>query len=1470
MPDRLGHRPLAAKLAKTLQFYIEQALTSKPSTKMNRTFKALRTPTSKDDAFELSWGERFDDSGISWDDLLKSQRVLIVSEAGAGKTYECESKARELFSRGEPAFFLSLESVASSGITATLFGDEHTRFTEWLASSSQLAYFFLDSIDELQLVHGSFKDALRRFAHDIRGALGRATVVITARPVPIDRQAFRDILPVATPVRQEDSQDEFIRIAMDGPSKAKDDDTPASREVELLPLTGPQIIEFARSRGVTNPEALLAAIDAKHAREFARKPQDLIELCDDWREHGGLRAHFEQIQSHVRARLAARPDRREKAELPPAKAQTGAQRLALAVILSRRLTIRYSAGSDGDATGAAPIDPRELLTDWGPNEVLTLLERPIFVEGGYGRVRFHHRSVMEFLAARQIHDLIEAGLLAQSAACRMLFGLTGSNETILRPSMRPLAAWLALLRPDMFERVVKIEPDCLLTQGDPESLTDLQRERALLGFVARYGKGQWRGLEVPNLQVARLAQPDLAGTVKSAWAAGVEAPEVRELLLRLVSAGRMQDCANLVAGVAADATCSDRERFEALLALAALGDSRLAPMVDAIVALAPGWSERLARWVGTMLYPEHVTEAQLVQFLARVRSERRDRGGYADSVARVIKKADISQARLEALLPDLLRLARGGLSAVEEEFQKADGQLEMSSILRALCLRLLDLGSVSETLIEASVLARRSADASASLGKGKTELSALLDSLSDSWRPRVFESDLACVESLGGDPSARYRLVRIVYEGALNYTLERDGPWVQEALADVQMPPERRAVLLHLAAHLYAIEGGLKNSEDALRAAVADSKTLSDELNSIVAASRPSPEFLKMQEEQRKRQERQAKKRADEREAWAQIRRELAEQPALALGPGRRDRTIWNLWLVLRKLGRNGDEGRWDRAFLVSQFGVEITDRLRLALMSYWRDMRPTLRCERRSGEKNTYLVVWSIGLIGIYAEAEDPLWATKLKRREAELAARYALLELNGLPSWLGRLAKEHPTEVEATIGTELLDELLNAGGDAGWHSMVLQSLRSSTQDIAQLLLPRLVAWLAWSGPKLMQLAHSLSSEQKLSQVVGVLLAHAGPEIKGHLKERAAAQVRTAGTGPYLLFWLPVLFSLAPLRGVEAMLAVLATLPVEPNGAAVRIIGSLFSKRTDPGFTDWLSKLAPDHLLQLTLEFHRHVRSEDDLVHDTVFSPGARDFAENGRRYIFDALMKASGPEALRAKLALAADPLFERLRDRIAALAQERLAEEIDSSAWTPAEVATLLSRQELSPKTTTDMAQLLVDRLDDLQELLLRDTSPRAGWASVDDENTLRPMIAHELEVTSRQAYTVDQEAVTADSKETDIRLRAVSGYQATIELKVGEKGRSARDLCDTIDEQLVKKYMAHRDARTGCLLVSVSNPERHWQHPDTGERIDRFGLQALLQKKADEAQQRLGGEARVLARVLDLVPRLPTEKQAAGTA
>ena len=165
--------------------------------------------------------------------------------------------------------------------------------------------------------------------------------------------------------------------------------------------------------------------------------------------------------------------------------------------------------------------------------------------------------------------------------------------------------------------------------------------------------------------------------------------------------------------------------------------------------------------------------------------------------------------------------------------------------------------------------------------------------------------------------------------------------------------------------------------------------------------------------------------------------------------------------------------------------------------------------------------------------------------------------------------------------------------------------------------------------------------------------------------------------------------------------------------------------------------------------------------------------------------------------------------------------------------AELARLYrGREELAPMTSTDMAHLLSDRMDDLLGLMLQDTSPRAAWAMVTDENSLRPAIALQLDQMSRGAYTVDQESVTADGKETDIKFRALSGYQATIELKIGEKSRSGKELRDTIRNQLVNKYMAASNAKSGCPVVTVADATKRWQHPDTGERIDRHQLQQML--------------------------------------
>lgn len=56
-------------------------------------------------------------------------------------------------------------------------------------------------------------------------------------------------------------------------------------------------------------------------------------------------------------------------------------------------------------------------------------------------------------------------------------------------------------------------------------------------------------------------------------------------------------------------------------------------------------------------------------------------------------------------------------------------------------------------------------------------------------------------------------------------------------------------------------------------------------------------------------------------------------------------------------------------------------------------------------------------------------------------------------------------------------------------------------------------------------------------------------------------------------------------------------------------------------------------------------------------------------------------------------------------------------------------------------------------------------------------MRREIARELKNSSNEVYTVDQESVTADEKETDIRLRALSGQQGTISSSSAKTGQVA---------------------------------------------------------------------------------------------
>jgi hypothetical protein len=319
-------------------------------------------------------------------------------------------------------------------------------------------------------------------------------------------------------------------------------------------------------------------------------------------------------------------------------------------------------------------------------------------------------------------------------------------------------------------------------------------------------------------------------------------------------------------------------------------------------------------------------------------------------------------------------------------------------------------------------------------------------------------------------------------------------------------------------------------------------------------------------------------------------------------------------------------------------------------------------------------------------------------------------------------------------------------------------------------------------------------------------------------------------------------------------------------DSPAVGWIGSLFGNHRGETLVDLSQdQFTPDLLLRLVRLAYRHVRRIDDTEHEGSYSPGKRDHAEHGRGVLLNALLNAKGDAAWAAKLEMANDPLLIHFRDRAIAIARERSAEQIDEIAFDDGAVVVLNKYGEAPPATRSEMFAVMVDRLDDIDDLLLQDISPRATWAGIGDEAIMRREIARVLRDSSNHAYTIDQEAVTADDKETDIRFRSSgSSQQAVIELKIGEKDRSATELRTALKEQLVAKYMAADEVRSGCFLVTV-NGDRAWQHPETKKGMGLEDLICMLNEECARIMLDMGGGLHLVARGLDLRPRLPVEKK-----
>ena len=1407
----------------------------------------------------LGWSQ-----GATWDDLLRSKRILMISEAGAGKTYECHERTKYLRSVGETAFRVELAALATEELRGQLDAEEETWLDAWLSSQSDVATFFLDSLDELKLTLPSFERALKRFKKCIGNQLHRARIVITTRPIPFDEQIVRKILPVPPAYSSESREETFAKIAMRDHMMLRNDNgidhSPTWRTVALMPLSDEQIVEFSRNHDVNDPNFLLEGLKKHNAQEFARRPQDLIELCADWREHKRIRKHRDQVATNIRVKLLPSNDRDEPAELSADRAMEGASRLALAIQMTRRLTIRHSTKSDV-VDGKAALNPEIILPDSKPNERKALLERPLFGFASYGRVRFHHRSVAEYLAAKRLKTLRERGMPFR-ALKRILFAET-KGKTIVRPSKRPVAGWLALKEIGVFELLRDNEPDVLLSEGDPESLTQPQRNQALRAYSDRYGQGGWRGLRVPRIQVRRFASKELADEINRIWHSGVENPDVREVLIDLIEASRIDDCADIVFEVACDTEASVAERIKALDALVALDDKRLDEIVADIAAADDRWSDQMARIGIGCLFPKYMSADQLCQALRWVKFEIDGVVNLPWKLPRIIANSKLDYSIIAQLRDGIVALIFEGLKRTNASLRIEGDWSSLREALAATCECGLGVCQ-SDDWLYASVLSLRLHHQDSRNSESINSLRSRLENLNADSTARLFwiTDDLLQSVYEVKDPRERFYAI-ITHDGPIQLKSDRDLAWISDSLGDTTRDFGERAILLEAALQLILGNSTWKKHAEELKSRVGDEPVF---LKRIEDWLKP-PKFGRLyhlSEKQLAKQKRQeARLKAQEHERWVSFYREISNRPEDAFSSDRRWNTAWTLWRTTMYKGENSSLPSWNRRIIEELFDKKTADRLRRVLMNIWREHPPTFPSDIPADEQKHPFIRWQFSLAAIYAEAEDSDWANKLSDEEVLLATRVALTKLGDLPHWMEALTVVHPKAVKKMLGNRLSRELKQAPETQGNSSPFLQKIGNSPEDVARLILPRLASWLDEAGDLVSEADSVNGMAERVRQVASVILHHGDDTAKEKLKAIALQRLGQQLPCELCQVWISTLMHIDPPAGVDMFEDISKEVEPAKKSDVVVWFANLFEDRRNKVDLDD-ERFTPQLLLRLLRLAYRHVRSQDDARHKGSYSPNTRDVAEQARSSIFLTLLESKGEEGWVAKLELVADPLCSHFKDRIVAIVEENWAQEIDSDTFDEQQAVALEKKREAPVTTNEAMFAIMKDRLSDLDELLQSDASPREAWARFTSERLMRREIARVLSDAAKSAYTVDQEAVTGDEKETDIRLRSTtSAHEAVIEIKLGDH-HTPKELSDAIANQLVKKYMAIGKRRSGALLVIVAEKQR-WPHPDGDDKVDVKELYSLLRKEADRVQEALGGDVRIAVHFLDLRPRLPLEKR-----
>ncbi len=1422
---------------------------------------SLVTP-SQDSEFDEGWLNAYwaQKEPKTWVDLEAEYRVIVLADAGAGKTHEALARAQTGVEEGRPSFFIRIEDIDANFDEAFEVGSS-SNFDAWLSSSEE-AWFFLDSIDEARLDNPrAFEKAIQRFARRIRPASHRAHIVITSRPYAwrftSDKALVEQLLPFEV-LKQESKEDTDATSA-----DTEKEDESALRVYGLKPLDLDDIRQFARHHSTPDIEQLITEIQRANLMEMASRPFDLETLLSKWKTDSRLGSRLESLQHMVDIRLdEIDPSRKQRQPLNKAQARDGARRLAASVTLSGEAGVLVP-----DITHEkAGIDAERVLADWhNPNDVRALLERGIFNDILYGAVRFRHRDIRELLTAEWLYGLLQKGnsrRQVESLLFREQYG-----EQVVVPRLRSILPWLILFDESIRERAIALHPEIAVEGGDAACLPLQVRQGILNDIVNRIVADEDDRGARDNSAIARIAQQDLSGDVLRLITAHSDNDDAIFFLGRLVWQGGMGSCIDSLISIATDPSRDIYPRIASVRAVATVGSPEQLKSLWEIINNQP---DTIPRRLLVELAEEAVTDGTTVELLlGSVEKlppfERHETSGLDRGLHVFLDRFTALTAQERK--PLLMKLCMGFNNFLDREPYHERRECRVSTEFTWLMgpanhvveILVSDQAStcfdnaVTDILLKIPAVRDWAGD---QLNEHKDELKALIpawkefnDALFwrsiDEARARLVKKDQRLTDSWDVQWMEHYwHFDSNCFDRVVEFIQTREFE-------------DDKLVALSLAFRIYKQSDEPTGWKTHLEQAVKGNEALAGFLDQLLTPS-VSEECERREKKRLVRERKRDKERLEREQSRSQWVKSLRANPEVVRNPPDLPPGEWTndqYWLLLEIEGgglrtKRGKDSDWNS--LVDEFGEDVALAFRDAAIKHWRLYTPELRSEGADTSSTSYSLIFAmVGLEFEGREVDD--FPFNLSIAEVSHALLYLTRELNGFPSWLEVMHNAYPEKVLESVWQELRWELGNTLPDKPMHH-ILQDIVYHAPWLHGQLTPRIRQWIEDNpGANWEVLRHCFQifdAEQVSLEWFGTF---------------AQSKVRDSESAESSAKWYALWVDTQPATGIAAVEAWLDDLDADTaTKVAQQFVVQLMGGRHGRGGWTFAQKFKSiPYLKKLYILMHRYIRIEEDIERagKGVYSPGIRDDAQDARSQLFNFLTEIPGKKTYGALLDLSESHPVEGHRPWMLKQARKRAEQDADEELWVAEQIHDFSSLLEREPATHRQLFDLGVLHLHDFKEWLeqgndsLYETYQRAG-----DETEMRKIVAHWVNEHAHRRYTCAQENPLANNQRPDIWLQHPKVTSPVpIELKLLDKDWSGPYLCERLRNQLAGDYLREDTAGCGVFLLvwQGSQSGRRWEIE--GERVGVSELQLALTNYWKSISHQFSNVSSIEVIVVDLTLR-----------